>query len=196
MSLFLSSVESVKIAIELFEEFYRYSGLMLNKSKTEAFIIEGENVKLHRDNTIGIRWLTKPFKTLGMWYSFDPNETYKLNFTEKINTIQSTLKTWQPWCLTLKGKITVLKSLIVPHILQLASVLPFNRSTLADLDAIFFNFVWSNRLHTISKNVLIQPVELGGLKMISTTMINALLSLQMLCGLKGFAIVLKQSGKN
>ena len=29
-------------------------------------------------------------------------------------------------------------------------------------------FVWSNRLHTISKNVLIQPVELGGLKMIST----------------------------
>ena len=32
----------------------------------------------------------------------------------------------------------------------------------------FFNFVWSNRLHTISKNVLIQPIELGGLKMIST----------------------------
>ena len=98
-------------------------------------------MKLHRDNTIGIRWLTKPFKTLGMWYSLDPNETYKLNFTEKINTVQSTLKTWQPRCLTLKGKITVLKSLIVPHILQLASVLPFNRSTLADLDAMFLNFV-------------------------------------------------------
>ena len=32
----------------------------------------------------------------------------------------------------------------------------------------FFSFVWSNRLHTISKNVLIQPVELGGLKTIST----------------------------
>ena len=168
MTLFLTSVESVKIAIELFEEFYRYSGLKLNKSKTEAFIIEGDNVKIHRDNTIGIRWLTKPFKTLGMWYSLDPNKTYKLNFTEKINIIQSTLKTWQPRCLTLKGKITVLKSLIVPHILQLASVLPFNHSTLADLDAMFFNFVWSNRLHTISKNVLIQPVELGGLKMIST----------------------------
>ena len=107
MTLFLSSVESVKIAIELFEEFYRYSGLKLNKCKTEAFIIVGENVKLHRDNTIGIRWLTKPFKTLGMWYSLDPNETYKLNFTEKINTIQSTLKTWQPRCLTLKGKISL-----------------------------------------------------------------------------------------
>ena len=96
MTLFLTSVESVKIAIELFEEFYRYSGLKLNKSKTEAFIIEGDNVKIHRDNTIGIRWLTKPFKTLRMWYSLDPNETYKLNFTEKINIIQSTLKTWQP----------------------------------------------------------------------------------------------------
>ena len=56
MTLFLSSVEFVKIAIELFEEFCRYSGLKLNKSKTEAFIIEGENVKLHRENTIGIRW--------------------------------------------------------------------------------------------------------------------------------------------
>ena len=44
----------------------------------------------------------KPVKTLGMWYSLDPNETYKLNVTEKINTIQSTLKAWQPRCLTLK----------------------------------------------------------------------------------------------
>ena len=109
MTLFLSSVESVKIAIELFEEFYRYSGLKLNKSKTEAFIIEGENVKLHRDNTISIRWLTKPFKTLGMWYSLDPNETYKLNFTEKINTIQSTFKDLATTVLNIKTKNNSLK---------------------------------------------------------------------------------------
>ena len=67
-----------------------------------------------------------------------------------------------------KGKITILKSLIVPHILLLASVLSFGSPLLAELDTTFFNIVWSNGLHTFSKNVLIQPAELGNLKMISS----------------------------
>ena len=54
MTLLLSSIESVRTAINLFEEFNRYSGLKLNKAKTEAFLIEGENIKLCATNTIGI----------------------------------------------------------------------------------------------------------------------------------------------
>ena len=95
-----------------------------------------------------------------MLFSLDPNETYCLNFTEKENTMHNILKAWQPRCLTLKGKITVVQLLIVPYIQQLAPVLPFGSSLLPELDTMFFNFVWSNGLHTISKNVLIQPAEM------------------------------------
>ena len=37
LTLFLSSTESVSSVIAIFEEFYRYAGLKLNKSKTGAF---------------------------------------------------------------------------------------------------------------------------------------------------------------
>ena len=36
------------------------------------------------------------------------------------------------------------------------------------MEKIIFNFVWSNRQHLVSKEVLILPVPLGGLKLIST----------------------------
>ena len=62
----------------------------------------------------------------------------------------------------------VLKSLIVPHLQQLASVFPLNDTFIAHMEKIIFNFVWSNRKHLVSKEVLILPVPLGGLKMIST----------------------------
>ena len=50
---------------------------------------------------------------------------------------------------------------------QLASVL-LNDTFIAHMEKIIFNFVWSNRKHLVSKEVLILPVPLGGLKMIST----------------------------
>ena len=38
----------------VFEEFYRYAGLKLNKSKTVAFITEGINPRVYQDNTLEV----------------------------------------------------------------------------------------------------------------------------------------------
>ena len=93
---------------------------------------------------------------------------FQLNTNEKMKTMQSTINSWSSRCLTIKGKIMVLKSLIVPHMQQLASVFSLNDTFIAHMEKIIFNFVWSNRKHLVSKEVLILPVPLGGLKMIST----------------------------
>ena len=63
-------------------------------------------------NVVEYKFVVVLILLLGMWFSLDPNETYSLNFTEKVNTMHSVLKAWQPRCLTLKGKITVFKSLL------------------------------------------------------------------------------------
>ena len=34
------------------------------------------------------------------------------------------------------------------------------------LDKMFFNFLWSNRKHGISKKVVIQPIEFAGIKIV------------------------------
>ena len=49
MTLFLSNNGSVSSTLQIFEEFYRYTGLKLNKSKPEATIIYDDG-SLHSDN--------------------------------------------------------------------------------------------------------------------------------------------------
>ena len=84
-----------------------------------------------------------------------------------MNIITSILKSWEHRHLTLKGKITILKSLVVPHILQLASVLPLSKKILCELERMLYDFAWENKRHLISKDTLILTYELGDFKMVS-----------------------------
>ena len=166
LTLFLSNTPSVLSAIEIFEEFYRYAGLKLNKSKTIAFLLKTDQEKVYQDDNIGIQWTSKPFKTLGAWFSPDIGESSQLNIQGKMITIKKILNSWSARCLTLKGKITVIKSLVIPHILQLASIVTFSHNLISDIDKILFEFIWKKK-HLVSKNTLQLSYDLGGLKMVS-----------------------------
>ena len=91
----------------------------------------------------------------------------KLNVTDKIEKIKSILNPWFSRSLTLIGKITVVKSLVLPHFLQLVSVSTVSSNLLSHLEKLIFDFVWNNKQHLVSKTTLIKPIELGGMKMIS-----------------------------
>ena len=72
-TLFVLNNNSLRIALQTFEEFYRYAGLRLNRSKTVA-IITWNDGSIYKDNTLNITWSEKPFKTLGIWYSLNIKE--------------------------------------------------------------------------------------------------------------------------
>ena len=140
MTLFLTDMNSVKGSLQLFEEFYRYAGLRLNKKKTEAIIIYNDG-SLNSDESLGIKWINRPFKTLGTWFSLNYEEMVKLNIGEKVENIKSILNIWSKRSLTLKGKVTIVKSLVLPHFLQLSSVTTLNSKILYKyLHKIIFDF--------------------------------------------------------
>ena len=165
-TLFLSDSYSVKVALDIFETFHKYSGLKLNKSKTIVFVVQNNCLNLE-SGKYGIKWTTKPFKTLGTWFANDMTEMVSLNSNTKIDIIMSIINSWLPRKLSLKGKVTVVKSLILPHILQLASVVPISTSCLITLDQKLCNFVWNNNKHLVAKGTMLLPPVLGGLNMIS-----------------------------
>ena len=78
MTLFLQDNNSVRIVIQTFEEFYRYAGLKLNKSKREAMIVYNDGSLCEYAN-LGIKWINRPFKALGTWFSlhFGENGFFK-----------------------------------------------------------------------------------------------------------------------
>ena len=166
MTLFLSDNQSILKALQSFEEFYRYAGLKLNKAKTEAIIVYNDG-SLFVDNSLGISWIEQSFKTLGTHFALDHKVSATLNINLKLQLIKDILNAWQARSLSLKGKITVVKSLVIPHIQLLASTLSLDSRTIKELDTLLFSFIWNNGKPLIAKNTLIQPLDLGGLKMVS-----------------------------
>ena len=67
--------------------------------------------------------------------------------------------------LSIKGKITLLRSQAMPIFLYLASFLYVPCEFIKKVNELFFDFIWPKGKHHVKKKVLIQCIESGGLKM-------------------------------
>ena len=139
-TLFLSNIESLRRAIVKFNSFGKLSGLKLNLEKTEIVPLGGKKIISSQLTGIlkGIRVTNGPFKTLGVWFTCDSEKSIALNFNERLNGIQQILNIWMSRSLSWKGKITVLKTLVVPQVIHLFSNIYTPEHILAKIDKMFF----------------------------------------------------------
>ncbi len=79
--------------------------------------------------------------------------------------MQKLIDSWRTRKLTLLGKITVIKSLILPIIIYSASVLHIPDDCIKIINKMLYHFLWGNR-DKIKRNIMINSFENGGLKMI------------------------------
>ena len=74
------------------------------------------------------------------------------------------------WCcsdLTFIGKITVIKSLELPILIQILTVLPNPPDNiLKDIQKSFYQFLWKGKRDKVKREILTNSYEDGGLKMI------------------------------
>lgn len=165
---------SLKESLKCFESFYTVSGLKMNTSKTKALWIG--NMKY--SNFIlcpeqNLNWSHSNFKLLGIDFSLDLHSITDINFAKKIKELSSILKSWQHRKLTLLGKITVIKSLLLPKLIHLFTALPnMSQSHLQRINTLFYNFIWNGRSDRIKRNTLIGDIWQGGLKMIHIESFN------------------------
>ena len=106
---------------------------------------------------------------------------------------------WQPRCLTLKGRITAVKYLIIQHILPTASIVPCGVSLFNETENLLFVFIWNNKKHLIVEHNLIQPIDAGGLKMISiydVVKTAKIVWIKRICNLESIGITLNGCHKN
>ena len=70
--------------------------------------------------------------------------------------------------LTVLGRITVLKTLIIPIITHLLISLPNpGEMFLKTLNTLFFKFIWQNKPEKLKRDLITQDYKVGGLKMIN-----------------------------
>ena len=87
----------------------------------------------------------KPFKTLGVWFCYNAQETTSLNFQNKLDTMEKLMNIWTSRNLSLKGKILITKTLILPQITYLLSVCYCPVHILQKVDKLLFEVLWDKK---------------------------------------------------
>ena len=87
------------------------------------------------------------------------------NFTEKVQSVKKILNLWSYRDLTYIGKVTVIKTLALPILVQCLTVLPIPPDLiLNDIEKIFYKFLWNGKKDKIKRSIIINEYE-EGLKM-------------------------------
>ena len=161
------SEKSIRNTVNLLNNFTKISGLKVNYNKSELAPLGRSRMEIYTHNfSPGMKITVDKMKILGI--TIPTNGKYedliKLNYDEKKVKIKNIIQSWSKRSLTLFGKVTIIKRLIVPQLTYLLSVLPNpGQNYLKDIDSLIFNFLWDNKPPKLQREVILQKANQGGL---------------------------------
>ena len=107
--------KSLNATLDVLYDNSHFSGLKVNFEKTHAVWI---GIKKYSTASIKTRWKLSwgktDFKLLGINFHIDLDKMQQINYKEKVQIIRSLIKLWNRRYLTPLGKITVIKTLLLP----------------------------------------------------------------------------------
>ena len=150
--------------LDIVNEFGTLANPMLNKNKTEGIWL-GNRTKYKNCKGGTIKWPSNPVRYLGIYIGENKEACIDLNWWSKLREAEKTLYSWKRRNLTLFGKITVIKSLIVPKVRYPAQFLPTPEGFIKKMENVMYSFIW-NSTDKIKRKTLIAEIEYGGLTIV------------------------------
>ena len=129
----------------------------------------------------GIPWNRgDDFVLLGISFNVNISKMVAINYDKALLKMKSLINSWSKRNISTLGRITVLKTLIIPHINYPLLTLPSpSDEFLSNLNSLFYNFVWNAKPDRISRNQAVQSYADGGLKMVDVR--NHAIALKVTC---------------
>ena len=163
--LFLQDAQCLNGALRELEYFSEASMLKVNVDKTTCLPIGPPNQNNSGDQG-GVKWVTK-MKVLGIIFENNNTNITEVNLQPKLLQIQKEIAHWRRRNLTVLGRITVVKSLLISKLVHLFTALPNPpKKDLKNLNKLLYQFIWAGRRDPIKRAKLIQNYTNGGLSMI------------------------------
>ena len=152
-TLYFNSKNDISVAMNEIEIFGNFSGLMINRNKTEGLWIG--KLKHSKDKEENIKWTNKPIKTLGIYYSHDYIECEKLNWEKKFEKMNSLFLSWSKRNLSILGKVLIIKALIIPIFTFIVSSCVIPEKYKKEIESKCFKFIWNGKPDKVKRNTLI-----------------------------------------
>ena len=162
-TVFVQDEESVKKLVQLLHEYGSISGLELNVSKSKLMWLG--SLRLRNSSVEGIKPVEK-LKILGMWYSAVRN-CEKDNVEPIVKSIVSTINMWGQRDLSIKGRITVSKSLLISKLIYIMPTVMLSSEHLHQIRTLIMKFIWRGRPPKVKAAVICQGITRGGLNAIN-----------------------------
>ena len=141
-------------------------------NKSNAFYIGSSRKTIFKPFfTDGLTWQTNTIKYLGVNISVNHGDNISFvneNFLLILNEMKSILNIWTSRGLTLPGKITIIKSMVIPKLVYKASNSPviLPDSFIKQVNQILCKFIWGSKWEKIGRSQLCCDIEEGGARMI------------------------------
>ena len=87
------------------------------------------------------------------------------NFIENVDKINKLLNVWSSRGLSIYGKATIIKSLVIPKFVYLASLISTPNNVIVELNRLLYKCLW-NGADKVTRLPTINEFEKGGLRMI------------------------------
>ena len=164
-------------SIHVLRNFEIYSALKINLEKTHVARIGHLGVRKRERalcNNLKLIWV-KNFKLLCIVFDNDVDKMVEKYFSSRLQGIKKLFNLYQKQHLLIIGKITVVKSLVIPKLVYPLSVLPkpphkvFNQ-----IENMFRKFIWQSSKSRIAVTELQKDIPNGGLRLTNCELIVTL----------------------
>ena len=120
------SQSSLFSALDTLELYAKISGLNINSSKTKIIWIGSKKFskEVYHHTRWKLQWGATQFSLLGIEFSVNLDEMVSINYNSQLPKIKCLLNNWNRRILTPIGKISVVKTLIIPKLIHLFIALP------------------------------------------------------------------------
>ena len=133
----LADTTSAKVLFELLDQFRSISSLKINCSKTEGMWIG--SLKESKEEHFGTEWPKIPIKALGVYFTYDQKLLKEKNFIERL-----LINIWSSRGLSIYGKVTIIKSFLIPKFVYVCLLLPTPKEIVNKLNQLLFKFLWKD----------------------------------------------------
>ena len=159
------------IVFDILHKFGKLLGCKINGSKSKAFYINNlrDSSNKYRENK-GLTWPVDTVTYLGITIPVgkEKKNIFELNFANTVNKIRSILNVWSSRSLSLLGKITIIKSLVVPILICNVSFVPSEipKKFIQEVNKTLFQFFWGSKWERVARSKLCNDIKNGGGNMI------------------------------
>ena len=145
VNLFLQDEYEVHKALKVINDFSDMAGPKLNISKTEGILLGNLRDKAESITINTVKWTQNPVKCLGIYIGNDILKCNHLNWSQRLQKVETELDAWKKRSLTLFGKVAIIRTLSIPKLLYPAHFLSVPSEVIRKANKMFYAFIWKSK---------------------------------------------------